>query len=74
MYVHKPICSHLPTLELDNRVIVFTSLRCADIDTRRRAACDLVRGLCKFHEQPVIAIFSQYVVAMLQVRSQTRRG
>lgn len=39
-----------------------------DIDTRRRAACDLVRGLCKFHEQPVIAIFSQYVGAMLQVR------
>ena len=38
-----------------------------DVDTRRRAASDLVRGLCKFHEQRVIEIFSGHVVAMLQV-------
>lgn len=36
-----------------------------DIDTRRRAACDLVRGLCKFFEGPVTAIFSGYVNSML---------
>lgn len=38
---------------------------CLDIDTRRRAACDLVRGLCKFFEGPVTAIFSGYVNSML---------
>uniref|UniRef100_A0A8C5AWA8 Exportin-2 n=1 Tax=Gadus morhua TaxID=8049 RepID=A0A8C5AWA8_GADMO len=37
----------------------------SDIDTRRRAACDLVRGLCKFFEAPVTAIFSGYVNSML---------
>ena len=37
----------------------------SDVDTRRRAACDLVRGLIKFAEQPVTHIFSQYVVSML---------
>uniref|UniRef100_A0A3Q1HS01 Exportin-2 n=1 Tax=Anabas testudineus TaxID=64144 RepID=A0A3Q1HS01_ANATE len=37
----------------------------SDIDTRRRAACDLVRGLCKFFEGPVTAIFSGYVSSML---------
>ena len=47
----------------------FTDLRFKhlDVDTRRRAASDLVRGLCKFHEQRVIEIFSHHVVAMLQV-------
>ncbi|XP_006881683.1 PREDICTED: exportin-2 isoform X2 [Elephantulus edwardii] len=38
----------------------------SDIDTRRRAACDLVRGLCKFFEEPVTGIFSGYVNSMLQ--------
>ncbi|XP_042197781.1 exportin-2 [Callorhinchus milii] len=37
----------------------------SDIDTRRRAACDLVRGLCKYFEGPVTAIFSGYVNSML---------
>ena len=46
----------------------FYFLSCfTDIDTRQRAACDLVRGLCKFFEGTVIGIFSQYVGAMLQV-------
>lgn len=44
----------------------FTPACGADIDTRRRAACDLVRGLCKFFEGPVTAIFSGYVNSMLQ--------
>uniref|UniRef100_A0A8C5MWL8 Exportin-2 n=1 Tax=Leptobrachium leishanense TaxID=445787 RepID=A0A8C5MWL8_9ANUR len=38
----------------------------SDIDTRRRAACDLVRGLCKFFEVHVTNIFSGYVSSMLQ--------
>ena len=39
----------------------------SDIDTRRRAACDLVKALSKSFEGPVIQIFSQYVQAMLAV-------
>lgn len=42
----------------------------SDIDTRRRAACDFVRGLCKYFEQPVIAIFSQYVTMLLELHSK----
>uniref|UniRef100_A0A3Q3F9K2 Exportin-2 n=1 Tax=Labrus bergylta TaxID=56723 RepID=A0A3Q3F9K2_9LABR len=42
----------------------------SDIDTRRRAACDLVRGLCKFFEGPVTAIFSGYVSSMLSDYAQ----
>uniref|UniRef100_H0W8W7 Exportin-2 n=1 Tax=Cavia porcellus TaxID=10141 RepID=H0W8W7_CAVPO len=38
----------------------------SDIDTRRRAACDMVRGLCKFFEGPVTGIFSGYVNSMPQ--------
>ncbi|XP_013392987.1 exportin-2-like [Lingula anatina] len=37
----------------------------SDIDTRRRAACDLVKALSKNFEGPVIQNFSQYVQAML---------
>lgn len=44
----------------------FSLVCCTDIDTRRRAACDLVRGLCKFFEGPVTGIFSGYVSSMLQ--------
>ncbi|XP_070556121.1 exportin-2-like [Ptychodera flava] len=38
----------------------------SDIDTRRRAASDLVRALCKFFEHQVTQIFSHYVSNMLQ--------
>uniref|UniRef100_W5LAP3 Exportin-2 n=1 Tax=Astyanax mexicanus TaxID=7994 RepID=W5LAP3_ASTMX len=44
---------------------IIRDLEGSDIDTRRRAACDLVRGLCKFFEGPVTAIFSGYVNSML---------
>ena len=37
------------------------------MDTRRRAACDLVRALSKSFEGPVITNFSQYVETMLTV-------
>ncbi len=39
----------------------------SDVDTRRRAACDLVRALAKVFEGPVISNFSQYVQTMLAV-------
>lgn len=37
----------------------------SDVDTRRRAACDLVRALCKSFEGPVISNFSGYVAHLL---------
>lgn len=33
----------------------------SDVDTRRRAACDLVRALSRHFEQQMTAIFGQYV-------------
>ena len=42
----------------------------SDIGTRRYLACNLVRGLCKFFEGPVTAIFSGYITAMLQQYGQ----
>jgi len=42
----------------------------SDIDTRRRAACDFVRGLCRYFEESVIAIFSQYVTLMLKLYAE----
>lgn len=38
----------------------------SDIDTRRRAACDLVKALAKHFESNITTIFSEYVGAMLQ--------
>eukprot|EP00118_Oscarella_pearsei_P025556 m.308373 g.308373 ORF g.308373 m.308373 type:complete len:973 (+) comp43881_c0_seq1:68-2986(+) len=37
----------------------------SDVDTRRRASCDLVRSLCKYFEAPVTEIFSAYVSSLL---------
>ncbi len=45
-------------------------LRFLDVDTRRRAACDFVRGLCQYFEGPVTAIFSHYVAMLLEVSVQ----
>ncbi|CAN7996022.1 unnamed protein product [Ixodes hexagonus] len=39
----------------------------SDIDTRRRAACDLVRALSKYFEQKITMTFSQYITDMLQL-------
>lgn len=33
----------------------------SDVDTRRRAACDLVKVLSKFFEEKMMTIFGQYV-------------
>merc|ERR1719239_57589 len=38
----------------------------SDVDTRRRAACDLVQALSKSFEGPVIQNFSRYVQALLE--------
>ncbi|XP_041358734.1 exportin-2-like [Gigantopelta aegis] len=38
----------------------------SDVDTRRRAACDLVQALCKMFEGPVIQNFSTYVQGLLE--------
>src|SRR5690606_5179296 len=44
----------------------------SDADTRRRAAADLVRGLCQFHEAKVHAIFAEFITAMLQNAQEWR--
>ncbi|CAA3004933.1 exportin-2, partial [Olea europaea subsp. europaea] len=38
----------------------------SDIDTRRRAACDLVQALCKFQETRLIEVFGQFIGGMLE--------
>lgn len=37
----------------------------ADVDTRRRAACDLVKGLSKFFEPQITSTFGSYIQNML---------
>ncbi|XP_039257797.1 exportin-2-like [Styela clava] len=44
----------------------------SDVHTRRRASCDLVRGLTKHFEAPVTQIFSQYVATMLELHAKDR--
>ena len=50
-------------------VLSFTSLlaRCADVDTRRRAASDLVQALSKYWEEPVTQLFMQRVEFQIKV-------
>ncbi|KFM61402.1 Exportin-2, partial [Stegodyphus mimosarum] len=38
----------------------------SDVDTRRRAACDLVKALARHFEAKITSVFSAYVNAMLQ--------
>ncbi|XP_058804999.1 exportin-2 [Phymastichus coffea] len=38
----------------------------SDVDTRRRAACDLVKVLSKYFEVKIMEIFGAYIQAMLQ--------
>lgn len=45
---------------------VHKDLEGSDVGTRRHSACNLVRGLCKFFETPVIEIFSTYITTLLQ--------
>ena len=39
----------------------------SDVDTRRRAACDLVKGLSRFFEPQITSIFGGYVKTMLDM-------
>ena len=41
----------------------------SDVDTRRRAACDLVKGLSRFFEPRITTIFGSYVNTMLNMYS-----
>ena len=38
----------------------------SDVDTRRRAACDLVQALCKFQETQLIQVFGRFIEDMLK--------
>lgn len=42
----------------------------ADVQTRRRAACDFVKALSKHFEKPMTEVFSQYIESMLLNYSQ----
>jgi len=42
----------------------------SDVDTRRRAACDLVKGLSRHFQEKITAIFGQYVKTMLDSYGQ----
>lgn len=46
----------------------------SDVDTRRRAACDLVKALAKHFEEKITQVFSEYVNAMLQMYSKDPNG
>lgn len=41
----------------------------SDVDTRRRAACDLVKVLSRFFEEKMMQIFGQYVQVRLTVNT-----
>lgn len=38
----------------------------SDVDTRRRAACDLVQALCKFQEAQLIEVFGRFIGSMFE--------
>ena len=53
------------TFEDDPEEYIRRDMEGSDVDTRRRGATDLVRGLCKYFEQEVIQIFSGYMAHLL---------
>ncbi len=48
-------------------LLISLNLITKDVDTRRRAASDLVQAMSTQFEKQVVAIFSSYVSALLQV-------
>ncbi|XP_066140699.1 exportin-2 [Euwallacea fornicatus] len=46
----------------------------SDVDTRRRAACDLVKTLSTHFEQKIVQIFSQYLQVMLAKYSENPKA
>ena len=53
------------TFEDDAEEYIRRDIEGSDVDTRRRGACDLVRSLCKFWEERVTGVFTEYVQALL---------
>ena len=51
--------------EMNPEEYVRRDIEGSDIDTRRRAACDLVKGLCRFFEAPVSKLFAEFVNVMV---------
>lgn len=46
----------------------------ADVQTRRRAACDLVKSLARYFEKPMTEVFSKYIETMLLNYQQNPQG
>ncbi|CAL8069631.1 unnamed protein product [Orchesella dallaii] len=46
----------------------------SDVDTRRRAACDLVKALSRYFEPQITEVFGQYITAMLTQYNQNPNG
>lgn len=42
----------------------------SDVDTRRRAACDLVKVLSKYFEGKIMEIFGKYIEVIKQKKKQ----
>lgn len=51
--------------EMDADEYIRIDIEGSDVDTRRRGATDLVRGLCAFYEEQVIGIFGGYIQQLL---------
>lgn len=63
----------LELFEDDPEEYVKRDIEGSDVDTRRRAACDLVQSLCKFQEVQLIEIFGEFIEKMLK-NSETDRA
>jgi exportin-2 (importin alpha re-exporter) len=55
------------TFEDNPEEYIRRDLEGSDVDTRRRAACDLVKGLSRFFEAKITEIFGSYVNSMLSM-------
>ena len=51
--------------EMNPEEYVRRDIEGSDVDTRRRAACDLVKGLCRLFEEPVSKLFAEFVNVMI---------
>eukprot|EP00300_Choanocystis_sp_HF-7_P010198 c16835_g1_i1.p1 GENE.c16835_g1_i1~~c16835_g1_i1.p1 ORF type:complete len:996 (+),score=245.22 c16835_g1_i1:75-2990(+) len=61
--------------ENDPEEFIRKDIEGSDLETRRRAARDLVKGLLKYFEGPVTGVFTQYLAAILgqQYPDETQR-
>ena len=56
------------------REYIGRDLEGSDVDTRRRAACDLVKGLSRFFEPQITQIFGAYVKVMMDSYNADRNA